>query len=487
MLFALFAAGLFLNEVYSKEPQEKSDNGFSTTSINCDTKSEAYCDSLANVLERLRIPSVATIWKRAGLETEIPDYLNIIHLKLSPHKNDSESNSERLQQTIDKAFPGTVIILDCGVYYFSGEVNMKSGTILRGKGAQFTHLYFNNLSSAYRGAVNFTGKHGRGTPIASGLEQGSTHIGVADNYGIPAGSTIMLTQLNDSAWMETQNPKDWDVTWADRSVGQMVKVKTVGHEVFELAEPVRYHDYKYSLEPRYYFLTKKVEYAGIEDLTIEMVPDTLDAGRFTVQFNLAENCWMKGVTLLNAHRGHLNIMHGRNLLITNNTFKDAQQKGRGAGIDIGLRTGNCLVIDNEFFNLRQSVILQTGSNANVIANNKIKGNDPTNPCISVRGHWTYLNLIERNEADIIAVGNLYGPAGEGTTLYRNKISKRISVEDRSYHVNIISNEVMENGDIYVDTRAIKPFLWQNHIINSSAGNQQKNAVQLPASLYQPCN
>jgi hypothetical protein len=310
LLFALFAAVL-LPEVYSKKPQELLDNGFSTIFKNCTTQSEVYSDSLANVLERLRIPSVATIWKRTGLETDIPDYLNIAHLKLSPHKNDSESNSERLQQTIDKAFPGTVILLDSGVYYFSGEVNMKSGTILRGKGANFTHLYFNNLSPAYRGAVNFTGKHGRGIPIASGLEQGSTRIGVADNYGIPAGSTIMLTQLNDSAWMDTQNPKDWDVAWADRSVGQMVKVKDASHEVFELDEPVRYHDYKHSLDPTYYFVTKKVEYSGIEDLTLEMASDTLDAGRFTVQFNMAENCWMKGVTLLNAHRGHLNIMHGQ--------------------------------------------------------------------------------------------------------------------------------------------------------------------------------
>lgn len=109
-LFALFAAGLLLNKVYSIRPLEKSDNCISTEFINCVTPFKVYCDSFANLPEQLRVPLVANAWQSAGLESEIPDYLNITHLKLSPHKYDSEIDSARLQQTIDKSFPGTVIL-----------------------------------------------------------------------------------------------------------------------------------------------------------------------------------------------------------------------------------------------------------------------------------------------------------------------------------------------------------------------------------------
>jgi hypothetical protein len=439
-------------------------------------------DNLENLMHQLRIPTVATAWQRVGLEGEIPDYKNIVDVKLCSGKNSGKYNSKHLQQIIDKAHPGTVILLDSGVFRITDEINLKSGTVLRGQGAEFTRIYIENLPSAYRGVINFAGRHGRGTLITGGLEQGSTRITVSDNYGIPAGSTIMLTQLNDSVWMNTDNPEDWDMSWADRSVGQMVNIKEASHEVFELSEPVRYHDYKHSLEPKYYFVTKKVEYAGIEDLTLEMAPDTCDAGRFTVQFNLAENCWIKGVTLLNAKRGHLNIMHGRNLLVQNNIFKDAQQTGRGSGVDIGLRTSNCLIVHNNFYNLRQSVILQTGSNANVFANNIIKENDPANPCISIRGHWTYLNLFENNEADEIAVGNMWGPAGEGTTIFRNKIKKRLTVEDRSYHINIIGNEIANDAEMFIDPKAVEPYIRQNYS-DVLPSNQGTDTIALPVSFY----
>ncbi len=432
-----------------------------------------------------RLPEVAEAWQRTGVRPGIPEYARIVPVTLSTDPAGAGENAVVLQRAIDEAPLGSVLQLASGVFPLAGEITLRTGRVLRGSGSDATTLRFAPLAAAYRGYVNFHGTHGRGTAITGGLTQGSTRIEVADNYGIPVGAAIMLTQLNDPRWMATDNPADWDQPWADRAVGQMVRVVGRSHQVFELDEPVRYHDYHADHEPRYYVLTGRVEYAGVEDLALEIEPDAEGAGRFTVQFNLAENCWMRRVVSRGAQRGHVNLMHARDVEIRENRFEGAHRPGpgRGLGVDLALRSSQCLVVANTFEGLRHALLVQTGANGNVIAANRVRASFPGAPDVALRGHWTYLNLVEGNDVGSIDVGGYWGPAGEGTTLHRNRVgSGGIAVRDRSFRTNVVGNVLAGGGTVLVDPRAIDAFV---HGDGMQMNSQSEYGMppSWPSSLY----
>lgn len=433
------------------------------------------------------LPEVASAWQRTGVRLAIPDYVYLVPVTLSSDPASARENALAVQRAIDEAPLGSVVQLPAGIFVLGGEIALRSGRVLRGAGRDATTLRFASLPAAYRGYLNFHGAHGRGTAITGGLTQGSTRIEVADNYGIPVGAAIMLTQLNDAHWMATDNPVDWDQPWADRAVGQMVRVVGRSHQVFELDEPVRYHDYKAGHEPRFYVLTGRVEYAGVEDLTVEVEPDPEGAGRFTVQFNLAENCWLRRVRSRGAQRGHVNLMHAREVEIRDNRFEGAHRPGpgRGLGIDLALRSSQCLVVANTFEGVRHALLVQTGANGNVIAENTARSPVAATPDIAVRGHWTYLNLIEGNAVGSIEVGGYWGPSGEGTTLFRNQVGEGgISVRDRSFRTHVVCNVLAAGAEVAVDARAIEPFVEGN----CPAGLRNDDpavAGDWPSSLYLP--
>lgn len=431
------------------------------------------------------LPAVADAWQRVGVRPGIPDYAGRVTADLSADPADGASNARALQRVIDEAPLGTVVQVPPGFFHVAGEISLRTGRVLRGAGAGMTTLHFANLPAAYRGYLNFHGMHGRGTAITGGLAQGSTRIEVADNYGIPVGAAIMLTQLNDPRWMATNNPADWDQPWADRAVGQMVRVVARSHQVFEIDEPVRYHDYRADREPRYYVLTGRVEYAGVEDLSLEVEPDAEGAGRFTVQFNLAENCWLRGVVSRGTQRGHVNLMHAREVEVRDNRFEGAHRPGpgRGLGVDLALRSSQCLIAANTFDGLRHALLVQTGANGNVVAANTVRTAVSGTPDIAIRGHWTYLNLVEGNDVGSIDVGGYWGPAGEGTTLYRNRVGRGgISINDRSYRTLVVGNTLASDADVAVDTFARETFVADNRVLTSPDRMRESNAGW-PASLW----
>jgi len=446
-----------------------------------------WTDVLApRVAPATRLPAVADAWQRVGVKGGIPNYTNLVLVPLSPSADAGVANASAVQEAIDRAPFGSVIQLPPGEFALANEIRLRSGRVLRGAGANATTVTFAVLPAAYRGAINFNGVHGRGTKITGGLEQGSTRITLEDNWGIPVGASIMLTQANDPRWMETDNPVDWNQSFAERAVGQMVRVVAREHLVFEIDEPVRYHDFRPEMEPRFVMLTSKVEYAGLEDLSIEMEPDTEGAGRFTVQFNLSENCWMRRVHSRNTRRGHVNIMHGRDLEIRENLYTGASRPGpgRSLGLDIALRSSNCLIEGNTFSDLRHGLMIQTGANGNVLARNRVVRNAAGEPAIAVRGHWTYLNLVEANEAESIEVGGLWGPSGEGTTLLRNRVGAGgINVVDRSYRINVLGNVLPAGALIRIDPRAIEPHVHGNVTGDDAQWDAATANRDLPRSLF----
>jgi len=434
----------------------------------------------------LRLPAVAETWRRVGVQRGIPLYTSIAPVSLSAAPDAGLANGSAIQAAINRAPFGTVVQLPPGDFAVATELRLRSGVVLRGAGARATTLRFGVLPPAYRGVIVFGGAHGRGVAITGGLEQGSSRITVEENWGLPVGTAIMLTQRNDPRWMATDNPVDWDQPWVDRVVGQMVRIVGREHQVFVLDEPVRYHDFRAEQDPRYYVLTGRVEYAGAEDFAVEVAPDETGAGRFTFQFNLAENCWLRRVESRRTQRGHVNIMHGRDLEIRDNVFAGAHRpgSGRGMGVDLGLRSGNCLVEANTFEGLRHGLLLQSGANGNVLARNRIVAGLAGAADIAVRGHWTYLNLIEANDAGSIEVGGYWGPAGEGTTLLRNRVGLGgIVVADRSYRINVLGNELPAGATIQVDARAVEPHVHGNTIGDKTQWDAVTPNRDLPLSLF----
>lgn len=391
-------------------------------------------------------------WSQAGLIQEIPSSENTMSVMDfgatgNGINNDSPAVIAAMEELNNEA--GT-LFFPPGTYLLNQPISTYSNLTIRGAGAAETHLLFFLSSDNVHSIQSSASQSSSFLPITSGYSKGSTQVVVEEVTDIQAGDFIEIQQENG----------DWDInpaSWAVNSVGQVLRIASINNNEINLEEGIRI-DYDASLNPVYRKI-ETIENVKIENLKTERYDEPDDGGAKNFYFAYAINCQISGVESVKSQGSHIYATHCSNLFFFGNYLHDAfifdGADTRGYGITLNMHTGNCLIENNIFRNLRHAMMVKTGANGNVFAYNYSREphrSEPVNDYsgdISVHGHYAYANLFEENIVQNIIIDHYWGPGGPLNTFFRNRtelygLIMTTNSELETTHQNFVGNEITNN-------------------------------------------
>jgi len=429
-------------------------------------------------------------WSLSGLNYQpIAQQVILVNSLYNLNANGIIDDALKIQTAINEALPGSLLYFEEGTYLLQNKIDLPSNIIIRGAGANKT--VFNFDLSAYNSPpleciVIATYQYGNYVDALDGYNKNSTFVVVDNIDGFSVNSYAEIEQNNDPELMYSS--PIWDVEWAEKAVGQMVKITAINNNTLHFWPPLN-HSYRSELNPQIRPTGLK-ENVGIENLKIKRLDD---GDNSTIVFANTTNCWVWNVESEKTVKSHIWVTKSLNLQIQHSYFHQSYNYGGGGhgyGVTLSRHVTNCLVENNIFETLRHAMMAKEGANGNVFSFNY-----STNPVwtnffsipadISVHGHYPLMNLFESNIVQKISCTDYWGPAGPGNTFFRNRIeSRNLSIEDFSHSQNVIANETTaNNGSIFITADS-------NNILKH--GNTENGTLQwadnlppygLPQSLY----
>lgn len=389
-------------------------------------------------------------WRHSGHEGTIPSPTQIIDITSFGGVGDNVTdNSVFLQNAIASSPGAKVIFFPAGNFVFNSSINLDDSIVMRGSSSDSSKLIF-DFAGAIGNGINIIGTVGSFVNVISGAERYNNFVTVSDPSSFSVSDFAEIQETNGT----------WDtqpISWADNSVGQMMKISRINSDTLFFDEQIRIN-YDYSLTPIVRKIIPKRE-IGIECLKISR-RDSVHVGVcFNINLSHATNCWIKGNEIATSIGSHIEVDASTNITIKNNfihhNFEYDGTSTHGYGITLFGHTGQCRIENNIMQHLRHSFSLQCGANGNVIAYNY--SSDPNRsefPAdfgadISMHGHYTYSNLFEGNIVQNIQIDQTWGPTGPFNTFFRNRAELygifMTSGAAQSDSLNFVGNEVTNTG------------------------------------------
>lgn len=340
---------------------------------------------------------------------------------------------------------GIHIHFPAGSYYFNETLTLPSHCWISGEGAEATHFIFDLGGSGH--AIQATGS------LVDADSSSLTLAGLKDdNYIVVNDATLF--QVGD--WLKIQQ-QDADLvfsSWAQGSVGQLVRISGISNDTIFLASQLRL-SYPLNRLPKVIRVDMKRN-IGLQCFSMERIDNTAPEQASVVQLRYVENAWINGLESNKTTFGHVELESVSNSKISQCYFHDAFEYGgggRGYGVVMHFTTNECLIENNIFKHLRHSILIQAGANGNVSAFNHSL--DPfwtnSNPLLAgnsagelvLHGNYVYANLFEQNDVQNIVIDNSHGANGPYNTFLRNRASLYgiFFSDNTSPSQNFIGNEV----------------------------------------------
>lgn len=342
-----------------------------------------------------------------------------------------------------------VVELPAGGFELGQTITLHDGVVVRGQGAALT-----TLTAALGGAVPaFSARGGAAELSYEGEEvrglKGERELTVTSTLARQA--SLLLTEAgrvygelsidNDPV----KFPAEWERDYAAFGIGQVFEVRAVQGEALILDRPLNEPYLRAGLVRRLELrgAGRMLERAGLADLRLVRA-DNHHAG--TVSFDRTVGAFLLRVALEKTGWAQVHVDRSLACAITQSYFFDAHDfgdGGQGYGINLRHHTTGCRIEDNNFRRLRHAMIVQLGSNGNVLAYNYAEDARDNlgwlKADISLHGHYTHMNLIEGNVVEKIHVSDWWGPA-PFHVVFHNRVSRGgVFVDDRSHETAVIDN------------------------------------------------
>jgi hypothetical protein len=396
-------------------------------------------------------------WSLAGLRTSVAEPSLFINVTAFGASGDGTTlNDAAVQNAISSASGSpAVIYFPAGTYLFNSSLNIPAGIIIRGDSTSTTLLKF-DLSGAAIDLLKITGTTSTAEYdlLASSFKDDEYIIASAPST-ISAGDYIKLYQDDSSLVISS---------WAIGSVAQIIEIQNVNGDTLFLDSPLR-RDFLLSDHARIRELSVKKN-VGLECFKIERIDATVGQSS-NISMNYAANCWVRGVESNMTNFAHLAISNSTNIEISGCYFHHAFAYGgggQGYGALLQFSSGEVLVENNIFKNLRHSMILQAGANGNVFAYNYSRdpywneGSLPSNSAgdIVLHGNYPFANLFEGNLCQNMIIDNSHDINGPYNTLFRNRaagygliMNTSPATNDQNFVANEITNTAPFMGQYYL--------------------------------------
>jgi hypothetical protein len=363
--------------------------------------------------------------------------------------------------------------------------------VIKGKGKKKPVIIFSFENDPAVDGLTISGQDGSDWMKAGpGLEKGAVKFQVEDPSVFKPGDFAEIQQDNDPVIHYTR--QEWNQDWAQEVIGQVFMITAVDSKTVTIDEPL-HTGYDAKMEPVIRKLNA-VKECDVENLKFKR----LDRGEGnTLALIKAAYCAIKDVESEYVLRAHVFIAQSYRCAVTGSYFHHAHDYGGGGhgyGVEINRHASNNLIENNEFFNLRHSMMVHVGANGNVFGYNKSKQPVATGDhtpgtiiCdISVHGHYPYMNLFEGNTVQKIEVSDWWGPCGQGNTFFRNVIEgEGVSVKDGSNGQNIIGNRITNALFKIVPDQSVdaSTLIIHGNQVNGAIMWDEKLGRELPESLY----
>jgi len=375
-----------------------------------------------------------------------------------------------IQKALDECPSNQVVQLPAGKFRIDGGLVMPSYVTLRGSGAETVLL----SRGAVAGLVQFGTSGVQWIPtsittsISTGAAVGSTRLTLESSEGILVGTYLVITELNDPAYVSIDGTCNGPATWVDgwntkgaRARGQIVEVTSVDGNDVHFRPPLYSPFVRTPWATRFEALCK---WSGVEDLKT-YASNTGTERNFL--FQCAAYCWVQNVECDYADGDHVTLDWSYRCEVRHSYFHDAFIHAAG-NFDsmIGLRskTTACLVIDNVIRRLHIAVMCLWGASGNVIAYNYDEGH--FNQAAESGGRWLppslvsnhgahpQFNLFEGNISQKFQADSYWGSSSD-TTLFRNYFSgigvahpPYVGRGDENTNITVVLNQANRAIDLW---------------------------------------
>ena len=374
--------------------------------------------------------SRATNWTTVGIPGGIPNRTAVCStIDAATYSNGTADATSGIQAALNSCGADRVVVLTAGKFRIGSSLRIPSNVTLRGAGADQTILDARGSAAA---VINFgtdtTPSTGNSTAINGGATAGSTTLTLASATGVSTGTLLMITQLNDPAYVNITGDQgtcgwcDGGIGWGGtRAAGQIVEVTAVSGSTVTVS-PALY--ITYSQSPLATRFTAGARYAGVENLQVYA-----NNTGYTANFRMGGSAysWIKGVESNYSDGDHVQAHWSFRGEIRDSYFHDGFLHTSGntdTDIFIVNKSSAFLVENNILDRLHVSIMLNWGAAGNVIAYNYSDGafdQNATNASLgdfSMHGAHPMFNLWEGNVATSFHPDSMWGSSSHNTA-FRN--------------------------------------------------------------------
>lgn len=436
---------------------------------NFDAPWEDFCNSGAGECNNTQtIPSNRICdWSKAGLLSGFCHPQMMINIM--DHYTDATGQASydmAVQSAISQANGnGAIISFPPGTYQFNSSINLESGIVLKGSGANSTQFV-----ADLNGANSFIIAEGAGnnpsTPLANDAPIFQDFIEVSDGTLFQAGDYVKLDFDDDHLLHNT--------SWG--TVGQIVLVESKVGNRLNLYSPLRRtYTVADNTSARKFDMIEKV---GVECLSIERV-DATSTQTNNILFKYTTDSWVHAIESDLCNFAHITIEASAFCKVSASYMHHAHGYGGGGkayGVAIQRGSSDIKIEDNIFEYLRHSILLQSGANGSVIAYNY--SFDPYQDLtgdLVCHGNYPYLNLFESNIHHFGIIDDSHGLNGPNNTYFRNRAMSQWGFgiySSASEGQNIVGYEIIEYNGIW-------PNYYGTRNIDFQHGNQIEEGNAVP--------
>ncbi len=380
----------------------------------------------------------------------------------STYGNGSTDASSGIKSALAACGTNHFVLLGPGTFRINSAIGVPSNCALRGSGADNTIIqcHVTNAACIY-GGQNSGGSGDvapsltNATSITGGLTAGSTSITVAGTKGMSVGGYLLITQLNDPAYVSNSaaaNNGGSTCTWCDggigwsgtRTQGQIVEIASISGTTIGITSggsgaatnPGLY--YAYNKTPLAVPFSAAAKYAGIEALQV-YAENTGAQENFYL--GTCMYCWVDGVESNYADGNWAEIDWGFHDQISNSYMSNAYLHSPGtndSNVCLRTYTSGSLIQNNILERGHAPLMVEWGVAGNVLAYNYITGHydeidfnngsailpcTSSSPCsnlsaVNSHGAHPQFNLVEGNVGNVFEPDNIWGSSSWFTT-FRN--------------------------------------------------------------------
>jgi len=375
-----------------------------------------------------------------GIPSRTTQCANVREAPYNARGDGVADDSGAIQMAIDACPAGQVVLVPEGTYRLTRGLSIMEGIVLRGEGPDRTRLEGDGVGEKAIVQVGSWDEMPAEIDVVSGLDKGSTVLGLSAVTEFATGDFVIVDQENDGDLVRVEGSES-PCIWGSRNdgtrlLGQIVEVTSVdGAARTIVVDPPLAMTLTAGLNPQVTKVRNRVvQGAGIEDL---YVADRSYRGdnNANIRFWGVAYSWIRNVESADVSGRHIQLTKCSRCEVRDSYVHHAHVYDPGAnayGISVENQTSDTLIENNIVYTLNVGIVGASSGPGNVIAYNYMdrmyERRYPDAPWLMAdlsANHCAhpFMNLWEGNMVSQISGDDIHGSSSH-QTFFRNYVDRQ---------------------------------------------------------------